>query len=85
MAVLGKASGYSSGIRIRTARIVPFNTNVPIIQYLDLVLICPPDSIIDVSNMSSLVPFEEELFYLDTAPFQFVPGMERQLKKSAMP
>jgi hypothetical protein len=41
-------------------------------------LICFPDSIIEVSNMGSLVPFEEELLYLDTARFEIVPGAAAQ-------
>ena len=53
-AVFGNASGYSSGIRIMVAKIKPLKTKVPIIQYLDLVLIWPPDSINDDSNICSL-------------------------------
>ena len=37
-----------------TARIAPLKMNVPIIQYLDLVLIWPPDSIKESSNMCRL-------------------------------
>jgi hypothetical protein len=73
IAVFGSASGYSSGIRITTARIAAFKLNVAIIQYLDLVLIFPPDSIIESSNMgASLV--EKVLTRLDTAAFWFVPA-----------
>jgi hypothetical protein len=53
IAVFGNASGYSSGIRIIVARIKPLNVNVAIIQYLDLVLILPPDSINASSNMGA--------------------------------
>jgi hypothetical protein len=54
MAVFGRASGYSSGIRIIVARIKPLNANVAIIQYLDFVLILPPDSNNESSNICSL-------------------------------
>jgi hypothetical protein len=38
-------------------------------------LSCPPDSIIELSNMGSLFTFEEELLFLDTALFCFVPAL----------
>jgi hypothetical protein len=72
IAVLGKASGYSRGIRISVPRIAPLNTNVAIIQYLDLVLILPPDSINASSNISSLA--KKSYWSIDTEPFSFVPG-----------
>ena len=43
------------GIMIIAARIAPFIPNVTIIQYLDFVLIFPPDSIIESSNMGSIL------------------------------
>jgi hypothetical protein len=51
--VCGKASGYSKGYRIIAARMMPLNVNVAIIQYLDFVLILPPDSINASSNMGA--------------------------------
>src|SRR5260370_19949207 len=53
-AVCGSASGYSSGIRIMVARIAPVKANVANIQYVDVVLIWPPDSINEDSNICSL-------------------------------
>ena len=52
--LLGRASGYSNGIRTSVARMRPFSVNVANIQYRDLVLILPPDSIIESSNMGNL-------------------------------
>src|SRR5580704_14430753 len=49
------------------------NTNVAIIQYLDFVLIFPPDSIIESSNISSLFTVKKSYLTLDTEPFRFVP------------
>jgi hypothetical protein len=49
----GSASGNSSGTIASAATIVPFRTKVPIIQYLDFVLIFPADSIMESSNMGN--------------------------------
>jgi hypothetical protein len=70
IAVFGKASGYNNGIRIMVARIAPLKIKVPIIQYLDLVLILPPDSINESSNIGCLV---KSYFSLDTTVLPFVP------------
>jgi len=74
MAVFGNASGYSSGIRIMVARIAPLKAKVPIIQYLDLVLIWPPDSINEDSNICSLFAVKKSYLSLDTTAFKFVPS-----------
>ena len=57
---------------IIAAMITPLNTNVAIIQYLDFVLILPPDSINASSNIGRLV---ESYFVLDTTLLQFVPEL----------
>ncbi len=51
----------------------PLNANVAIIQYLDLVLSFPPDSINESSNISSLFTVKKSYLILDTEPFRFVP------------
>jgi hypothetical protein len=52
------------------ARIAALKPRVKIIQYLDLVLILPPDSINESSNIGRLVM---SYFSLDTALLPFVP------------
>jgi hypothetical protein len=71
IAVFGKASGLMSGMRIKRPRIAALKVNVPIIQYLDLVLILPPDSINESSNITSLA--KKSYSFIDTEPFSFVP------------
>jgi hypothetical protein len=58
---------------MRVARIVPQNKKDAIIQYFDFVWIWPPDSIIESSNISDLVPARECYLTLDTDAFRIVP------------
>jgi hypothetical protein len=58
----------------------PFNANVATIQYLDLVLIFPPDSINESSNISSLFTVKKSYLTLDTELFRFVPFLTQLLK-----
>src|SRR5947209_16679721 len=79
IAVFGSASGYNSGIRIIVARMAPLNTNVAIIQYFDFVLILPPDSINESSNMGASLG-KEGSPCLDTGVLFFVPGLPLWIK-----
>ena len=63
-----------AGSRIIVPRIAALKAKVPIIQYLDLVLILPPDSIKESSNIFEPLYREEELVMLDTERFKFVPS-----------
>jgi hypothetical protein len=54
MAALGNTSGQISGIKTGNSRMNPLVMNVTTIQDLVLVLILPPDSNVESSNMASL-------------------------------
>jgi hypothetical protein len=62
----------------------PLVMNVTIIQYLLLLLILPPDSNVESSNMASLESGVGYLF-LDTAETTNVPGYQNAPKKRAPP
>src|SRR6202012_2983619 len=67
---------------IIAAMMIPLNTNVAIIQYLDLVLILPPDSINESSNIGCLV---KSYFSLDTTVLPFVPELIFSYDKASNP
>ena len=64
----------AASTKIMVARIAPLKTKVPIIQYLDLVLIWPPDSINEDSNIFSLFAVKKSYLSLDTAAYRIVPS-----------